>query len=129
MEEKNEFLIETDILLEHLTQKKSTESILDKAMISGTCFTTVINASELFFACSNDMERKAVEDLLSALKILGINSRYSLKISKFFNKVATTRDAIMCVVAEINRLPILTYNVNRYNKSGLKIINPLELRG
>lgn len=124
---KIEFLVETDILLEHLTHKKSSESFLEKAMTHGICFTTVLNASELFFAASNETERKLVEDLLSSLKILGINSRYSLKISKFFNKVATTRDAIMCIVAEYNRLPILTSENDRYRESGLKIINPLKL--
>lgn len=127
METKIEFLVETDILLEHLTNNKSTQSFLEKAMTRGICFTTVINASELFFAASNETERKGVEDLLTSLKILGINSRYSLKISKFFNKVATTRDAIMCTVAEINKLPILTLENDRYRNSGLEIINPLKL--
>jgi hypothetical protein len=127
MESKKEFLVETDLLLEYLTHNSSGITSLEKAMTKGICFTTVINASELFFAASTDLERKSVQDLLASLKILGLNSRYSLKISKFFNKVATTRDAIMCVVAEINKLPILTSRIDRYKQSGIKIIDPLEL--
>lgn len=127
MESKKEFLVETDLLLEYLTQNSSGVTSLEKAMTQGICFTTVINASELFFAASTDLERKSVQDLLASFKILGLNSRYSLKISKFFNKVATTRDAIMCVVAEINKLPILTSRIDRYKQSGIKIIDPLEL--
>lgn len=128
MIDKSQFLIDTDLLLQHLThQDFSVPSILEKAMIKGTCFTTVLNASELFFAASDDLERESIKNLLSAIKVLGLNSRYSLKISKFFNKVATTRDALFCTVAELNRLPILTNDLERYSRSGIKIINPLEM--
>jgi predicted nucleic acid-binding protein len=126
--DKSQFLIDTDLLLEHLTHQNLTApSILEKAMTKGICFTTVINASELFFAASDDVQRESIQDLLSAIKVLGLNSRYSLKISKFFNKVATTRDALLCTVAEFNRLPILTNDTARYSSSGIKIINPLEM--
>lgn len=128
MTDKNQFLVETDLLLEHLTnQNFELPSSLEKAMARGVCFTTVINASELFFAAMDDMQRESVKSLLSALKVLGLNSRYSLKISNFFNKVATTRDALLCTVAEFNRLPILTNHAERYIRSGIKIINPLEM--
>lgn len=50
METPIEFLVETDILLEHLTKNKSSESHLEKAMTRGICFTTVLDGSELFFA-------------------------------------------------------------------------------
>lgn len=127
-QEKIQFLVDTDILVDHLINDdiKNT-SHLEIAMTKGICFSTVINASEILFAASTENERAKIEELLRSLKILGLNSRYSLKISKFFNKVASTRDAIMCTVAEFNRLPILTLNVGRYKESGIKIISPLEL--
>lgn len=125
-----EFLADTDILLRHLIHiNSSTLSELEFAMRQGVVFTTVINASELYFGVSSPEEKSAVDSLLKSLKILGINSRYSLNISDFFNKVADTRDALICVVAKLNKLPILTADPNRYKNSGIEIINPDELRG
>ncbi len=130
MPNKIEFLVENDILLDHLTQEDiSIPSVLEIAMTQGFCFTTVVNASELYFNASTQAERESVDKVLYALKILGIHQRYSLNISKFFNKVATTRDAIICSVALNNKLPILTGEVERYRESGIKIITPKELRG
>lgn len=130
MKTKQEFLIETDIFVEHLTQNNLSEhSILELAMISGSCFTSVITASELYYNCRNFEEKKAVDSVLFALNVLGIHSRYSLNISEFFDKVATARDALMCSLAKNNKLPILTYEVERFRKSGIKIISPIELRG
>ena len=130
MPNKIEFLIENDILLDHLTQKDiSVLSTLEIAMTTGICFTSVINASELYFYSSTQQEKESVDTVLYALKVLGIHQRYSLNISKFFNKVATTRDAIICSVALNNKLPILTDETERYKRSGIKIITSKELRG
>ena len=130
MPNKIEFLIENDILLDHLTQKDiSVPSTLEIAMTTGICFTSVINASELYFYSSTQQEKESVDTVLYALKVLGIHQRYSLNISKFFNKVASTRDAIICSVALNNKLPILTDETERYKRSGIKIITSKELRG
>ena len=130
MTTKKEFLIETDIIADHLTQNNlSDPSILELAMVSGVCFTSVITASELYFYCKNIEEKKAVDSVIYTLNVLGIHSRYSLNISEFFDKVATARDALMCSLAKNNKLPILTYDVERYRNCGLKIISPIELRG
>ncbi|MCX7797994.1 MAG: PIN domain-containing protein [Melioribacter sp.] len=128
MKEKEHFLIETDILIEHLVHNENDFSDLEVAMINGICFTTVINAAELYFNAT-DEERYAVDNLFKALKVLGLNSRYSLNISEFFNKVATVRDALICTVAKINKLTILTNDINKYKHSGLVIIHPKNLRG
>lgn len=123
-----EYLIDTDIIIEHLTHADTqTKSVLEKLMTRGVCFTTVVNASELYFAASSEEEKKMIDAVLKALKVLGINSRYSLNISEFFNKVATTRDALLCTTAKINKLPLVTNNIDRYKESGITIINPKEL--
>ncbi|PKL82521.1 MAG: hypothetical protein CVV24_09615 [Ignavibacteriae bacterium HGW-Ignavibacteriae-3] len=127
---KIEYLVDTDILVDHLTLKRTEElSDLEFAMKSGMCFTSAINASELYFAVGNPEENMAVDSLTRALKILGIHPRYSLTITDFFNKVATARDALFCSVAKNNKLPIYTREVERYAESGIKIISPKELRG
>jgi len=123
-----EYLIDTDVIIEHLMHSDlQTKSVLEKLMTKGVCFTTVVNASELYFAASSVEEKRMIDSVLSALKVLGINSRYSLNISEFFNKVATTRDALICTTAKINKLPLVTNNIDRYKESGITIINPKEL--
>ena len=130
MPNKIEYLIDTDIFVDHLTQEdNSALSDLEIAMSSGMCFTSVIQASELYFHASDPVEKQGVDSVMRAMKVLGIHPRYSLTISDFFNKVATTRDAIVCSVAKNNKLPIFTNDSNRYKESGIKIITSLELRG
>ena len=102
-------------------------TVLEIAMSKGICFTTVLNASELFFAVKDETEKEKVKKVISSLKVLGVNARYSLNISDFFNKVATVRDAILCSIAKNNGLPILTNNIDRYKNSGIEIIESRKL--
>ena len=128
MKDKKEFLLDTDIIIDFLTvndNKKMT--VLEIAMSKGICFTTVLNASELFFAVKDETEKEKVKKVISSLKVLGVNARYSLNISDFFNKVATVRDAILCSIAKNNGLPILTNNIDRYKNSGIEIIESRKL--
>jgi len=130
MGNKTEYLIDTDILISHLIQEDTSElSDLEIAMRQGLCFTSAINASELYFRVSTDEEKFAVDSVTRALMVLGIHPRYSLNITDFFNKVATARDALFCSVAKNNKLPIFTREVSKYENSGIKIITPQELRG
>jgi len=130
MKTEAEFLIETDILVEHLTQQDlSSPSVLELAMTQGICFTSVITASELYFSCKDAKQKEAVDSVLYAINVLGIHQRYSLNITEFFNKVASVRDALVCVLAKSNKLPILTNDIERFRNSGIKVISPKELRG
>ena len=130
MREKSDFLIETDLIIEHLTFDKTVlKSSLEIAMEKGFCFTTVINSSELLFAAKSDIEKKYIHQLLSALKVLGLNSRYSFTVNEYKGKVLNVRDAIICAVAKINKLQILTNNPDKFNLTGLEILHPNDLRG
>jgi len=127
---KVEFLIENDIMIDHLSQKDTTiYSDLEIAMSIGICFTSAINVAELYFNTRTLEEKNAVNSVMFALKILGIHPRYSLTITEFFNKVTSVRDALICSVAKFNKLPILTNEVERFQYSGIKIIPSNELRG
>lgn len=128
MNTQKEFLIETDILADHLSHMGEDESDLELALQTGVCFTTVINASELFYSIADLTEKDIIYNLLKSLKVLGIHSRYSIAVPEFSDKTETARDALLCATAKINKLPILTNNVSKYVKSGLPVIHPKELR-
>lgn len=124
---KIEFLVETDILLEHLKHSSNSLSALEKAMKKGICFTTVINSSELIYSVNSKSEKEIVLSLLSALKVLGLHARYSLYVDEYIGKASSVRDAIICTVAKLNKLPILTYDTEKFENSGIKILTSKDL--
>ena len=119
------YLLETDLLVDHLTSNKN--GYLLKLMQTGICFTTVLNASELLSACKNENEMSAVRSVLDSLKVLGLHSRYALSVPEFSDKTKDLRDALISVVSSINKLPIVTLNIKKYKKTNLKIIHPQEV--
>ncbi len=130
MNKSDEYLIDTDILNEFLlSNHKTGEPALLIFMKKGICFTTVINAGELLLKVESSEEKEKIIQLLSKLHVLGIHSRYSLNIDKFSGRVENIRDALFCATAEINKLPIVTYNKAKYISTGLRIIHPNEVRG
>ncbi len=121
----DKYLLDTDILVDYVTANDM--NYLVNLMQKGICFTTVLNAAELLAACKNDEEHSAVRNVLDAIKVLGLNSRYALSITEFSEKTGSVRDALFSVVASINKLPIVTFNKERYQKTNLKIIHPQEV--
>ncbi|MDZ4713487.1 MAG: hypothetical protein SGI89_14355 [bacterium] len=85
MKSKFEIFFDTDILIDP-AKKKSTppvNAVLEKClMLFNTCFTSVINASEIFARCKNAAELEKAKNLLVNVAILGIPFRYSLRISE-----------------------------------------------
>jgi len=124
----NKYLVENDILIDYLTNSDSLNSSLIRLMQSGICFTTVLNASELLASCNDNVEEKLVRHVLDSLKVLGIHSRYALRIKDFTDNTFNLRDALIAVVSSINKIPIVTFDKERYKKTNLKIIHPQELR-
>lgn len=119
------YLLETDVLKDYLVSNEN--NYLIRLMSTGICFTTVLNASEMLAACKYDNEKSSVRSVLDSLKVLGLHSRYALSVPEFSDKVMNIRDALFAVVSSINKLPIVTLDPERYNKTSLKIIHPQEV--
>jgi len=122
-------LLETDVIVQHLTVDKSTGSDLEFLMTKYTCFTTVINSSEIYFGCKKQEEKEIADKLLRSLKVLGINSRYSLDVFSARDRVENIRNALIFVLAEKNSLPVVTYEVDKFNNIKTGVFTPDELRG
>jgi hypothetical protein len=119
------FLLDTDVLIEHLTfNSSSREPFLLTLMQKGICFTSVLNASELFMLAKTDIEKKKVRDLLNAINVLGLHSRYSLAIPACINNFNNIRDALFYVLAEQNRLIIISLNPDKYTGLRVNSIHP-----
>jgi len=119
------YLLETDVLLEYLVLYEFyKESYLIKLMQKGICFTSVLNASELFMFANSDFEKEKVRDLLNALKVLGLHSRYSLSIPNCMTNFKNIRDALFYILAEQNRLSIVSLNPEKYSGLRVKSVHP-----
>ncbi|MCX8057074.1 MAG: PIN domain-containing protein [Ignavibacteria bacterium] len=121
-----QLLIDTDILIDHLTTSEK-ESILVKLMKKYDCFTTVINAIEVYeFA---GIENKIYADMmLYSFKVLGIHSRYAEKVADIINTNKSQkrnwnlRDAIIVMMAIQNKLVLATFNDEKYlNYNNVKL--------
>lgn len=123
----SKYLLDTDMLVDHLTSDNDVSSLLLNIMQKGICFTTVLNAAEILAVCRDDEEQSAVRNVLDSVKVLGLHSRYALNIPEFSGKTESVRDALFSVVASINKLPIITFDKERYKKTKLKIIHPKEV--
>lgn len=118
------YLIETDVLVDHLTCKNKSDSYLQQLMQKGICFTSVFNASEILFKAKSKYENQMAKDLLYALKVLGIHSRYSLLIPKYAAKFNNVRDALFYILADLNKLTIVSLSPEKYMDLNSKVIHP-----
>jgi predicted nucleic acid-binding protein len=122
-----QILVDTDILFEHLiTQEK--ESTLLKLMKRYDCFTTVINAIEIYEMVGRE-NKKIADMMLYGLKILGIHSRYAEKVaeviehSKKLRNDWNLRDALIVMMSIQNRLILATFNDEKYlNYNNVKLL-------
>ena len=124
-----EILIDTDVLLQHVTCDKDEDSDLEFLLSKFNCFTTAINASEIFYHCVSDNEKEIAQKLLNSMKVLGYNSRYSLKMFGKKEETSGIRDAMIAVVAEVSKLPFVSYRKQIYKNWKFGVFTPSELRG
>lgn len=118
------YLVDTDVLYDHLVHRDEKKiSFLTSLMTKGECFTTVLNASELYFSAKTEEHKIAIKKLLYALKVLGLNSRYTLDIPQFSDKFSNYRECLFYIVAEKNNLIIATNSPAKYKIGKVKVIS------
>lgn len=120
-----QFLVDTEVLYNHLIHKdKKKNSFLTRLMTKGECFTTVFNASELYFSARTEQQKIAVKKLLYSLKVLGLSSRYTLDIPDYSDKFNSYIDCLFYIIAEKNKLTIATYNPEIFRIGNVKVVSP-----
>ena len=117
-----EIFIDTDIFLDHLTGTKKEESLLLKCLKIFDCYTSVINASEIFYGCAGNSQREKAKHSFYGTGVLGIPYKYSLRIGEVLKKIEerklknTYRDAVITAVCMETKLPFLTLNEKKYSQ-------------
>ena len=124
-------IIHTDVLLDFLTHKGSSPSILREAAQKFFCYTTVFNAIELFSFARTARERTAVEDAMRGMKILGMNAKSAKRSGTLLAgaKNLSIINAMVACLAFESKLPILTRNPQEFRGvKGLDVLSTGMLR-
>jgi len=119
-------VVHTDVLLDHL-RGASHPSVLRRAMGLFFCYTTVFQAIELFAAMRTAKERKAAEDAMSAMKLLGLNPKNSPLYAGLFaaHPGRRTMDLLVSGLCIESRLPLLTGQRKEFaGIGGLLLVSP-----
>jgi predicted nucleic acid-binding protein len=128
----NGVLIETDIIIDYLTASPGETPLLRRLLEAVTCYTTFLNAAEIYSAARGDEERRTVEQALFGLKILGASGRYAKTIGGVLSSEGTIghRTAIVAAMARESNLPIVTetYFAELSSLSKLHVLAASELR-
>lgn len=117
-------VVHTDVLLEHLTTKKSS-SVLRLAMSKFFCYTTAYQAIELFASAKSEEQKRIVEDSMAAMKVLGLNPKNARKYGELMasNKKADRWNILIAGLCIESRLPLLTDRKKDFRgMAGLDII-------
>jgi len=99
LKSKYEIFLETDIIKVDLSVGTITENVLlSKCLSMFDCYTSVINASEIFSYCLNKREIELAKKSFSGINVLGIPFRYSLKIGEIFGLI---KKKILTILTEM----------------------------
>jgi len=126
-------LVETDLIVEFLTAPSGRESLLRRLMAAVSCFSTFVQASEIYSACDGESDRIIVDRALFGLKILGASSRYSKTIGLLLSSSGSLRghrSAIVAAMALESRLALVTdtHFDEHSSVNGLRVISAAALR-
>jgi hypothetical protein len=107
----NGVLVEVDLIAEYLTAQAGVTPLLRRLLELVPCYTTFIQAAEIYSTVTSDEERRIVDRALFGLKILGASSRYAKTMGNVLSSVATGdryRSSIVGAMALESRLPVVT---------------------
>jgi predicted nucleic acid-binding protein len=127
-------LIETDLIASFLIAGAHERTLLGRLLEARTCYTTFLQAAEIYAAARSEEEEKTVERALFGLKILGASGRYAKTIGAVLSSDGTSADlrsAIVAAMAIESELPIVTETFHEplSRIEGVIVISPGRLMG
>jgi len=125
MKSEFEVFLDTDVYMKHLQGDE--DSVLLKCLSLFDCFTSVINASEVFAKCSSKQQEENAKQAFFGSGVLGIPYKYSHTIGKLLKDEVNYRDACMISILIETKLPIVSFTNMKSEyaeKYGIKIVQP-----
>ena len=102
-------VVHADVVLQHLGGARS-PSVLRQAMGKFFCYVTVFDAIRLFSLAKSERERKAIEDSMATMKIMGLNPKRARMYGRLLasSRPAKTLNVLVAGLCLESMLPILT---------------------
>jgi predicted nucleic acid-binding protein len=119
-------VVHSDVLLDHL-RGEDHPSVLRRTMGLFFCYTTVFQAVEVFARMRTETERRAAEDAMSAMKLLGLNPKNAPLYGRLFARHPGRRpmDLLVSGLCIEAGLPLLTGRRKEFaGIEGLRVIPP-----
>jgi predicted nucleic acid-binding protein len=109
-------IVDTDVITDYLSHAGRDVPLLRRVMMKSLCYTTVFNAIELFAMAKTSRHVRYVEDVLSAMKILGLNARNAESIGGLMRKhpECSRSDLFLSSICIESKLPLLTLRPKRF---------------
>jgi hypothetical protein len=104
-------LVETDLIAAFLTAPAGSTPLLRRLLEVVPCYSTFIQAAEIYSVTTDDEERHMAERALFGLKILGASGRYAKTIGDILSSPQRTgghRTAIVAAMAIESDIPVVT---------------------
>lgn len=123
-------VLHTDVLLGYLRHRGTGPSDLRRIMSACLCYTTVFNAIELFALATTAREKHAVQEALSAMKLLGLNAKHAPKFGAILaaRTAPGTMEMLVAGLCIESGLPLVTTRPERFRRvKGLTVMSPREL--
>lgn len=122
-----EVFLDTDVYLKHLHGDE--DSVLLKCLSLFDCYTSVINASEVFAECKTKEQEENAKQAFFGSGVLGIPYKYSHTIGKLLKQKVNYRDALILTIVIETKLPVVSFinieNQEEYKaKFGIKFVQP-----
>lgn len=110
-------LVETDILTEFLTARRGEVSLLRRLLAEVPCYTTYVQAAELYSCAVDDNDLRTIEPALFGVRVLGASARYAQTTGQLLRGLSVTsgslpawRETLTATIAIEARLPVVTHN-------------------
>lgn len=112
------YLIDTDILVDHLKDVSSAVKILKKLATKGKLFCSVINEAEIL-AGMRENEKERVEALFQALNVLDVNREIAQLAGRYRRDYKKSQgvqisDALIAATASLHNLILVTLNKKHF---------------
>jgi len=121
------YLIDTDILIDHLRGKTNISSIVGN-FTDNICYVSVISVAEIYSFLFTQ-EYQAVDELLKIMTVINIDAlmaktagQYRMIYYKSHN--LTIPDALIAATAKINGAALITRNIRHFPMDDIKKICP-----
>jgi len=103
-------IVHSNIILNYVLHRLQQPSLFRILMTKFFCYTTVLDAIELFSLAHTAKERRCIEDALGAIKILGLNARLAKKHGAWFAQAQSVSvfNRLIAGICIESKIPLIT---------------------